>query len=84
MCADLLGEAGCGRVPWLHAGTFGLDPGKAEGFSMGSVPRKLPEFEGRVQRVKMGRWSLACRSQRGGGVRAPSFGLRFRDWQSLS
>lgn len=84
MCIGLLAEAGCGTVPWLHVGTFGLDPGKAEGFSMGSVPRKSPEAEGRAQRVKMGRWSLACRSQRGGGVRAQSFGPRFRDRQSLS
>lgn len=40
MYAGLLEEAGCGRLPWLHVETFGLDPGKAEDFSMGYVPRK--------------------------------------------
>ncbi|CAO2580761.1 hypothetical protein LEMLEM_LOCUS1603 [Lemmus lemmus] len=32
----------------------------------------------------MGRWSLACRSQRGVEVRAQSFRLRFRGLQSHS
>lgn len=68
MCADLLEEAGCGRVPWLHAGTFGLDPGKAEGFSVGSVPRKSPEVEGRVQRLR----TLVLSLQKSARRRGPS------------